>query len=218
MTTGRPEIDFPSPRCSLWSQQPRAPRASLPLRRKKRRKNRGGDITPMRLRRSLFFVAPATPADRPSRRKPGETVPALPGRPGRAGCGLPGAPKLPTRGAFVLSKRAAQDTWALPADDLRPRRIEGASWSQIRCRDGRSVRRGCERDAQPETAARTAVPAAQSIASLLTSAHYCPELPGSLKPPPSHRFPARHFPAPFYCLPALDCAVLAGIGRLKCCP
>ena len=67
----------------------------MPARRKKRRKNRGGDITPMRHRRSLFFVAPATPAGRPSRRKPGETVQALPGRPGRAGCDLPGAPSCP---------------------------------------------------------------------------------------------------------------------------
>ena len=67
----------------------------MPARRKKRRKNRGGDIMPMRHRRSLFFVAPATPAGRPSRRKPGETVQAFPGRPGRAGCGLPGAPSCP---------------------------------------------------------------------------------------------------------------------------
>ena len=61
-----------------------------------RRKKRGGDITPMRLRRSLFFVAPATPAGTPSRRQPGETVQALPGRPG---CALPGAPKLPQAAA-----------------------------------------------------------------------------------------------------------------------
>ena len=46
----------------------------------------------MRLRRSLFFVASATPAGRPSRPKPGETVQSLPGR---DGCGLPGATKLP---------------------------------------------------------------------------------------------------------------------------
>ena len=83
------------------------------------------------------------------------------------------------RGAFVLSKRAARDARALPSDDLRPRRIEGASFSQIRCRNGRSVRPGCARDAQPETTSRTSAPAAQSIASLLTSAHYCPPFPGS---------------------------------------
>ena len=67
------------------------------------------------------------------------------------------------RGAFVLSKRAAQDAPALRADDLRPRRRDGASWSQILCRNGRSVRRGCARVAQPKTAARTAAPAAQSL-------------------------------------------------------
>ena len=36
--------------------------ASLPCEEKSGEKNRGGDITPIRLRRSLFFVAPATPA------------------------------------------------------------------------------------------------------------------------------------------------------------
>ena len=186
-------------------------------------KNRGGDITSMHLRRSLFFVAPATPAATPSRRQPGETVQALSGRPG---CALPGAPKLPSlhlsprgeakcergpsgrgasrlaragvldrtsstaskrnevmavvsrasrqggercrlgcraRGAFVLSKTAAQDARPLRADELRPRRRDGASWSQIRCLQGRSVRRCCERDAQPKTAARTAAPAVQSL-------------------------------------------------------
>lgn len=48
-------------------------------------------MTLMRLRRSLFFAAPATPSGRSSGRKPGETVKALLGRPG---CGLPGAPML----------------------------------------------------------------------------------------------------------------------------
>ena len=146
----------------------------------------------------LFFVAPATPAGTPSRRQPGETVKALPGRPGRAGCGLPGAPKLPNRGAFVLSKRAAQDARALRKDDLRPRRREGASFSQIRCRNGRLVRLGCARVAPPRTAARTAAPAIKSLipSSLLpTIARYCPAfLPQSYCCP---RLPviARHFPA-----------------------
>ena len=45
---------------------------------------------------------------------------------------------------------------------VRPRRIEGASWQQIRCLHGRSVPRGRERVAPPETAARTAAPAAPS--------------------------------------------------------
>ena len=62
-----------------------------------------------------------------------------------------------------MSKRAAQDAPALRADELRPRHIDGASWSQIRCLHGRSVRRWCERVAQPKTAARTAAPAAQSL-------------------------------------------------------
>ena len=56
-----------------------APRASLPPRRKKRRKNRGGDIMPMRIRRSLFFVAAATPAVRLS-----GATPARPSRPSPA--------------------------------------------------------------------------------------------------------------------------------------
>ena len=77
------------------------------------------------------------------------------GQKGRLGCRA--------RGAFVLSKRAARDARALRADELRLRRREGASFSQIRCLHGRSVRPGCARDAQPETAARTAAPAAQSL-------------------------------------------------------
>ncbi len=96
MTTGRREssqIDFPSPRRSLRRLPPSARRGHPgPRGEKSGEKNRGGDITPIRLRRSLFFVAPATPAGMPSRRKPGESIKALPGRPG---CGLPGAPRLP---------------------------------------------------------------------------------------------------------------------------
>ena len=61
---------------------------------------------------------------------------------------------------------------------------------------GRSVGRWCARVAQPETAARTAAPAAQSMLP-------CSLLPGI----------ARNFPAPFYCLPAHDCAALWGIVR-----
>ena len=141
----------------LWRRQPpRAPRASLPSRRKKRRKkrrkNRGGDITSIRLRRSLFFVAPATPAGTACGARPADPAAVCPAPPG-----------CRARGAFVLSNQAAQDARALPSDELRPRRIEGASWSQIRCLHGRSVRRGCERVAQPETTARTAAPAAQSM-------------------------------------------------------
>ena len=76
---GRSVIDLPSPR--TWERGHPCPHG-------------GGDITPIRLRRSLFFVAPATPAGTPSCRQPGESVKALPGRPGRAGCGRAGAPKL----------------------------------------------------------------------------------------------------------------------------
>ena len=195
------EIDFPSP-LGVRTKEKSLPASHPCLREEKSgEKNRGGDITPMRLRRSLFFVAPATPAGTPSGRQPGETVKALPGRPGRGGCGLPGAPKRPwpaylttwrgevrervvrtrreplgarrctckyiehgkqaqrshggliacfdrqggeicrsdcrARGAFVLSNQAAQDARVLRADELRPRRIDGASWSQIRCRNGR---------------------------------------------------------------------------------
>ena len=91
------QIDFPSPRRSLWRLPPSARRGHPGPHGEKSggksgEKNRGGDITPIRLRRSLFFVAPATPAGTPSRRKPGESIKALPGRPG---CGLPGAPRLP---------------------------------------------------------------------------------------------------------------------------
>ena len=148
-------------------------------------KNRGGDITPIRLRRSLFFVAPATPAGRPSRRQPGETVQALPGRAGRAGCALPRAPKLPK------ARSCCRKEW--PAIDRLPscrkssaritafpsRRPFAASRSRPRHapRDtnhglyGRSVRRGCARVAPPKTASRTAAPAAKSRLP-------CPELPG----------------------------------------
>ena len=135
-----------------------------------------------------------------------------------------------------MSKRAAYDARALRTDDLRPRRIDGASWSQIRCLNGRSVRRWCERVANPKTAARTATPATQSMLSLLpcprwspmiryfppfpgflaakslhfllTSVHYCPELPGISR---------LLFIACLLTI-ARHCAVLRGIARLKILP
>ena len=131
-------------------------------------KNRGGDITPMRLRRSLFFVAPATPAG---------PLAASPARL-RSARRPQAAPGCRARGAFVLSNRVAQDTRALRADELRPRRIEGASWSQIRCRYGRSVGRGCARVAPPKTAARTAAPACLSGRQAAQSMLPCSLLPG----------------------------------------
>ena len=59
---------------------------------------------------------------------------------------------------------------------VRPRRREGASFSQIRCRNGRSVRRGCERDAQPKTAARSLLPCSRlrGIARYCAAKKYCP--------------------------------------------
>ena len=133
---------------------------------------------PIRLRRSLFFVAPATPAGTPSRRQPGETVQALPGRSGRTGrtgCGLPGAPDLP-KAAFLT-------TWGSEVRAGHETRNTNHGLY------GRSLRRGCERVAQPETAARTAAPAAKSrlpcplfptidCSLLLRIAQNCPELPG----------------------------------------
>ena len=60
------EIDLPSARRSLWRRQPYARRGHpCPREEKSGEKNRGGDITSIRLRRSLFFVAPATPAGAP---------------------------------------------------------------------------------------------------------------------------------------------------------
>ena len=145
---------------------PRAPRASWPPRRK----NRGGDITPMRLRRSLFFVAPATPVGRPSRRKPGETVKALPGRPRRAGCSLPGAPKLP--------KAAAPE--ARSSCQKEPPRMRGrCGWTSFgpdasRARLGRKSCVGM--------AVRFAVGAKGS--------HHQKPPPGPPHPPTSHGLPA----------------------------
>ena len=62
-----------------------------------RKKNRGGDITPIRLRRSLFFVAPATPAGpgTPSPARVSRPSPADPAGPAAAGPALPSCPRLP---------------------------------------------------------------------------------------------------------------------------
>ena len=73
-------------------------------------------------------------------------------------------------GVFVLSKTAVHEARVLRPADLRLRSMEGASWSQIRCRNGRSVRRGCARVATPKRAAWTAAPAARSRLS-------CPRWP-----------------------------------------
>ena len=89
MTTGRRE-SWRSTSRRPWERGHPCPRGE-----KSGEKNRGGDITSMRLRRSLFFVAPANPAGRPSRRQPGETVQALPGRPGRGAAVCPAPPSCP---------------------------------------------------------------------------------------------------------------------------
>ena len=160
MRTARREssqIDLPSPLGARTKEK------SLPSRRKKRRKNRGGEMTPMRhRRRQLRQPQPARSLVQARRDRQGPPRPPRPGRL-RSARRPQVAPGCPTRGAFVLSNKAAQDAPALRADELRPRRIDGASWSQIRCLHGRSLRRCCERVAQPKTAARTAAPAAQSL-------------------------------------------------------
>ena len=114
----------------------------------------------MRLRRRLRWqprpAGPLTPArrDRPGPPRPSRLLSAR--RPQAA----PGSRAL---GAFVLSKTAAQGARELRADDLRPRCLQGASWSQIRCRNGRSVGHWCERVARPKTAAWIAASAAHSL-------------------------------------------------------
>ena len=186
MRTARLEIDLPSARHSpLAAAAPPPPRASWPSRRKKRRKkqgeNRGGDITPMLLRQRLRRQARLDRQDPPRPTRPDRLRSAR--RP-------QAAPGSRAQGAFVLSKTAAQDARALRKDDLRPRCREGESWSQIRCRHGRSVHRWFERVAQPKTAARTAAPAKSLLpcpllptmdCSLLpTIARNCPELLGGV--------------------------------------
>ena len=153
------EIDLPSPRRSLWRLQPPPPPRGHPCPREEKsgEKNRGGDITPMRLRRRLCRQPRPTRPVAPARRD--RQGPPRPTRPGRLRSARrpQAAQGSRARGAFVLSNKAAHDARALRADDeLRPRRMDGASWSQIMCRKGRCVRRWRERVAQPKTAARTA--------------------------------------------------------------
>ncbi len=148
MTTGRREswrsTSRPrGARCGGCSP-PRAAGILAP-RRKKRRKNRGGDITPIRLRRRLRRQPrPAGSLAQARRDRQGHPRPTRPGRL-RSARRPHAAQGCRARGVFVLSRRAAHDAPALRADDLRPRRREGASGSQILCRNGRSVRRWCAR-------------------------------------------------------------------------
>ena len=194
MTTGRLVIDLPSARRSLWRLQPPAPRASLPRGGKSGEINRGGDITPFRLRRSLFFVAPATPAD------PAAVCPAPPSCPGLH-CSPRGEAKCvrvtrhesrntnhglytsstPSKRNEVMAVVSRASAVRRGEMQVRPRRREGASFSQIRCRNGRSVRPGCARVAPPKTAAQSLLPCSLLpgisrllfTACLLTIARYC---------------------------------------------
>ena len=125
----------------------------------------------MRLRRSLFFVAPATPAGTPSGRKPGERVKALPGRPGRAGCGLPGAPKLPQALAPEARSCCRKEPHRMRGRRGRTSFGPGAG----RARLGRKSGVG--------RAVRLAVGAQGS--------HNQKPPPGPPPPPPSHCLPAR---------------------------
>ena len=166
------EIDLPSPRRSLWRRQPHARRGHpCPREEKSGEKNRGGDITPMRLRRSLFFVAPATPAGTPSRRQPGERVKALPGRPG---CGLPGAPKLPQAAAPEARSSCRTKLHRMRGRYGRTSFGQGASMARLGRKSGVGM------------AVRFTVGAKGS--------HNQKPPPGPPRPLPSHGFPAHFCP------------------------
>ena len=161
---------------------------------KSREKNRGGDITSMRLRRSLFFVAPATPAGTPSRRKPGETVQARPGRPRRAGCGLPGAPRLPQAAAPEAHSSCRTKLHTMRRRCGRTSFGPGASMARLGRKSG-----VCR-------AVRLAVGAQGS--------HHQKPPPGPPRPPPSQCFPAHFCPE----LPGIARNCSARGGGLSKCP
>ena len=143
----------------------------LALRRKKRRKNRGGDITPMRLRRSLFFVAPATPAGRPSLADPAGPAAVCPAP--------PSCPRLPrprrvrpvepscTGCAGATGGRASAQAQGGRVLVANPVSAWPFGWPLVR--KGRTTR-----NRRPDRCTRSPV-----NASLLTSARNCSELPGS---------------------------------------
>ncbi len=138
-----------------------ASRESWPSRRKKR-KNRGGEITRMRPRRSLFFVAPATPAGSTSCKPPAPATRLF----------RPFTNHESRNTAFMLFsllscalRRGMGRLWRGMGGAAVPRTGNTACWfSRIMHHRiyRRSVRLGCERVAQPKTAVRTAVPAARS--------------------------------------------------------
>ena len=178
MTTGRLEIALPSPLGARTKEKSLPASHPCPREEKSGEKNRGGDITSMRLRRSLFFVAPATPAGRPSGRQPGETVQALPGRPGRGGCGLPGAPKLPQAAAPEARSCCRTKLHTMRGRCRRTSFGPGASRARLSRKSGvgRAVRlavgaKGSHNQKPPPGAPRQ--PPSQCF-----PAHFCPELPG----------------------------------------
>ena len=141
----------------------------------------------MRLRRRLHR--------QPRRDRQGPPRPTRPGRP-RSARRPHAAQGCRARGAFVLSKTAAQDAPALRADELRPRRREGAvflanpvsEWpfGSPWVRKGRTTK-----NRRPDRRTRR-----QVTASLPTFARHCAAILL-----PSHCFPA-HF-----------CPLLLGIAR-----
>ena len=165
------EIDFSSPRRSpLAAAAPRAPRVSLALAEEKAEKKIEEVISRPCVSDEGCAGNPGRHALSPPARRDRQGPPR-PTRPGRLRSARrpQAAQGCRARGTFVLSNKAAQDARALRADELRPRRIEGVSWSRILCRNGRSVRRWCARVATQKTAAQTATK------SLLP----CPRLPGN---------------------------------------
>ena len=182
----------------------RPPRATgiLPLAKKKAKKkakeNRGGDVTPMRLQRSLFFVAPATPAGRLSRRKPGETVKALPGRPSRAGSGVPSAPSCP--GLHVSPRgeakyvRVTRHESRNTAFTHRARQASATkSWRSYRVlppSDGEICRLGPDAS-RARLGSKSGVFMAVRYPVGAKGSHHQKPPPGPPLPPPRRGFPAR---------------------------
>ena len=150
---------------------------------KSKEKNRGGEITPMRLRRSLFFVAPATPAGplAVSPARPSRPSPADPAGPA-AVCPVPqSGPRLPrprrvrrveksrTGCAGAAGGRAsvqAQGGRVLAANPVSEW-LFGWSW----VRKGRNTK-----NCRPDRRSRRPV-----TASLFTIVHYCSALFGIVR-------------------------------------
>ena len=169
------QIDLPSPLGARTKEKSLPASHPGPREEKSGEKNRGGDITPMRLRRSLFFVAPATPAGRPSRRQPGETVQALPGR---SGCGLPGAPKRPQAAAPEARSSCRTKLHTMRGRCGRTSFGPGASRARLGRKSGVCMAvlfavgaKGSHNQKPPPGPPRR--PPSQCF-----PAHFCPELPG----------------------------------------